>query len=194
MIEEQKQGKTAVVTNSYSIMTATMAVLVLISASSFLSLPHVDNIQVAYGQGFQNIVQGQLTKPATNATGSDNATSTPSFPSLAAGGEQVGSFAIIHSDNNIVATVTMNVPVSTQGNVYEAWLVDDTTGHHHSLGMLTPDSFGPRTQDTLSLTQDMVNPYLYDKIVVTEESEINLAPTPSTIIVGGSDIPDPFGG
>jgi hypothetical protein len=194
MIEEQKQGKTAVVTNSYSIMTATMAVLVLISASSFLSLPHVDNIQVAYGQGFQNIVQGQLTKPATNVTGSDNATSTPSFPSLAASGEQVGSFAIIHSDNNIVATVTMNVPVSTQGNVYEAWLVDDTTGHHHSLGMLTPDSFGPRTQDTLSLTQDMVNPYLYDKIVVTEESEINLAPTPSTIIVGGSDIPDPFGG
>lgn len=194
MIEELKQGKTAVVTNSYSIMAATMAVLVLISASSFLSLPHVDNIQVAYGQGFQNIVQGQLTKPATNATGSDNATSTPSFPSLAAGGEQVGSFAIIHSDNNIVATVTMNVPISTQGNVYEAWLVDDTTGHHHSLGMLTPDSFGPRTQDTLSLTQDMVNPYLYDKIVVTEESEINLAPTPSTIIVGGSDIPDPFGG
>ena len=171
-----------------------MAVLVLISASSFLSLPHVDNIQVAYGQGFQNIAQGQLTKPATNATGSDNATSAPSFPSLAAGGEQVGSFAIIHSDNNIVATVTMDVPVSTQGNVYEAWLVDDTTGHYHSLGMLTPDSFGPRTQDTLSLTQDMVNPYLYDKIVVTEESEINLAPTPSTIIVGGSDIPDPFGG
>jgi hypothetical protein len=40
----------------------------------------------------------------------------------------------------------------------------------------------------------MVNPYLYDKIVVTEESEINLAPTPSTIIVGGSDMPDPFGG
>jgi Anti-sigma-K factor rskA len=194
MIEEQKQGKTAVVTNSYSIMAATMAVLVLISASPFLPLPHVDIIQVAYGQGFQNIVQGQLTKPATNATGSDNATSTPSFPTLAAGGEQVGSFAIIHSDNNIVATVTMNVPVSTQGNVYEAWLVDDTTGHHHSLGMLTPDSFGPRTQDTLSLTQDMVNPYLYDKIVVTEESEINLAPTPSTIIVGGSDIPDPFGG
>ena len=183
-----------IVTKSYSIVAATMVVLVLISASSFLPLPHVDNIQVAYGQGFQNIVQGQLTKPATNATGSDNATSTPSFPSLAAGGEQVGSFAIIHSDNNIVATVTMDVPVSTQGNVYEAWLVDDTTGHHHSLGMLTPDSFGPRTQDTLSLTQDMVNPYLYDKIVVTEESEINLAPTPSTIIAGGSDIPDPFGG
>ena len=175
-------------------MATTIVVLVLISAAPFLSLPHVDNVQVAYGQGFQNIVQGQITKPVTNATGSDNATSTPSFPSLPAGGEQVGTLAIIHSDNNIVATVTMNVPVSTQGNVYEAWLVDDTTGHHHSLGMLTPDSFGPRTQDTLSLTQDMVNPYLYDKIVVTEESEINVAPTPSTIVAGGSDIPDPFGG
>jgi hypothetical protein len=58
--------------------------------------------------------------------------------------------------------------------------------------MLTPDSFGPRVQDRVSITKDMVNPYLYDKIVVTEESEINLAPTPSTIVAGGSDIPDPF--
>jgi hypothetical protein len=194
MIKEQKQRKSAVVRNSYSIMAATMVALVLISASSFLPLPRADNIKVAYGQGFQNIVQGQLTKPATNATTSDNATSTPSFPSLANGGKQVGSFAIVHTDNHIVATVTMDTPVTTQGNVYEAWLVDDTTGHYHSLGMLTPDSFGPRAQDRVSITEDMVNPYLYDKIVVTEESEVNLAPTPSTIIVGGSDIPDPFGG
>jgi hypothetical protein len=183
-----------IVTKSYSIVAATMVVLVLISASSFLPLPHVDNIKVAYGQGFQNIVQDQLTKPTTNVTTSDNASSTPSFPGLADGGEQVGGYAIVHSDNHIVATVTMDVPVTTQGNVYEAWLVDDTTGHYHSLGMLTPDSFGPRAQDRVAITEDMVNPYLYDKIVVTEESEINLAPTPSTIIVGGSDIPDPFGG
>lgn len=183
-----------IVTNSYSIMAATMVVMVLISASPFLHLPHADNIQVAYGQGFQNIVQGQLTKPATNTTSSDNATSTPSFLALADGGEQVGSYAIVHSDNHIVATITMDVPVTAQGNVYEAWLVDDATGHYHSLGMLTPDSFGPRVQDRVSITEDMVNPYLYDKIVVTEESEINLAPTPSTIVVGGSDIPDPFGG
>jgi hypothetical protein len=39
----------------------------------------------------------------------------------------------------------------------------------------------------------MVNPYLYDKIVITEESQNNLAPSPSTIIAGGSDIPEPFG-
>jgi hypothetical protein len=157
-------------------------------------IPQEQTYEICLKQGFQNIVQGQLTKPATNVTTSDNATSTPSFPSLADGGEQVGGYAIVHSDNHIIATVTMDVPVTTQGNVYEAWLVDDTTGHYHSLGMLTPDSFGPRAQDRVSITEDMVNPYLYDKIVVTEESEINLAPTPSTIIVGGSDIPDPFGG
>ena len=51
-----------IVTKSYSIVAATMVVLVLISASSFLPLPHVDNIKVAYGQGFQNIVPGSTYK------------------------------------------------------------------------------------------------------------------------------------
>jgi hypothetical protein len=38
--------------------------LVLVTTTtSFLSLLYVGNIQVAYGQGFQNIVQGVLTKP-----------------------------------------------------------------------------------------------------------------------------------
>ena len=58
-----------------------------------------------------------------------------------------------NSDNHIVATITMDIPVTTQGNVYEGWLVDDTTGHYHSLGMLTPDSFGPRVQDRVSITK-----------------------------------------
>ena len=96
-----------------------MVVMVLKSASPFLPLPHADNIQVAYGQGFQNIVQGELTKPAINATSSDNATSTLSFPALADGGEEVGNYAIVNSDNHIVTTVTMDVPVTAQGNVYE---------------------------------------------------------------------------
>lgn len=172
------------------IMAATILVLVTTTTTSFLSLPYIGNIQVAYGQGFQNIVQGVLTKPGANVT-----LTAPSFPSVHGdvGGEQVGTYAIIHSGNNIVATVTMDVPPSTRGNVYEAWLFDDASGYYHSLGMLSPTAFGPIPQGRLSITTDMVNPYLYDKIVVTEESQNNLAPSPSTIIAGGTDIPDPFG-
>jgi hypothetical protein len=83
----------------------------------------------------------------------------------------------------------MDVPPSTRENIYEAWLFDDATGYYHSLGMLSPSTFGPTPQGRLSITTNMVNPYLYDKIVITEESQNNLAPSPSTIIAGGSDIP-----
>jgi len=87
----------------------------------------------------------------------------------------------------------MDVPPSTRENIYEAWLFDDATGYYHSLGMLSPSTFGPTPQGRLSITTNMVNPYLYDKMVITEESQNNLAPSPSTIIAGGSDIPEPFG-
>jgi hypothetical protein len=87
----------------------------------------------------------------------------------------------------------MDVPPSTRENIYEAWLFDDATGYYHSLGMLSPSTFGPTPQGRLSITTNMVNPYLYDKIVITEESQNNLAPSPSTIIAGGSDIPELFG-
>lgn len=192
----EKRSYSVVAKRTIPIMAATILVLVTTTTTSFLSLPYVGNIQIAYGQGFQNIVQGVLTKPGANVT-----LSAPSFPSVHGdvGGEQVGTYAIIHSGNNIVATVTMDVPPPTRGNVYEAWLFDDATGYYHSLGMLSTTTFGPTpttivpAQDRLSITTDMVNPYLYDKIVVTEESQNNLAPSPSTIIAGGSDIPDPFG-
>lgn len=184
----EKRSYSVLAKRTIPIMTAT--ILVLVTTTSFLSLPYVGDIQVAYGQGFQNIVQGALSKPDANTT-----LSAPSFPSVHGdvGGEQVGTYALIHAGNKIVATVTMDVPTSTRGNVYEAWLFDEATGYYHSLGMLNPTAFGPTPQGRLSITTDMVNPYLYDKIVVTEESQNNLAPSPSTILAGGSDLIDPFG-
>ena len=167
-----------------SILVILTSVTATWSLLSFVSTPiEVEN---AYGQGFQNLIQGSITATTSesgNATGTDNATSTLSFSE----NEQVGSYAIVHSKNNIVVGVGIDIPVSDQGNVYEAWLVDDRTGYHHSLGMLDPND------NKLSITQDMVNPYLYDMIVVTEEPADNLEPNPSGNIVGGADLPDPFG-
>jgi Anti-sigma-K factor rskA len=161
-------------------VTATLVLLFSLSTD-------VVKVENVYGQGFQNLIQGSITRTTTesaNATGTDNATTTLSFSES----DKVGSYAIVHSKNNIVVGVAVDVPVSNQGNVYEAWLVDERSGYYHSLGLLDPNN-----NNKLSLSTDMVNPYAYDKIVVTEEPADNLEPKPSETIVGGSDLPEPFG-
>jgi hypothetical protein len=86
----EKRSYPVVSKRTIPIMAATILVLVT-TTTSFLSLLYVDNIQVAYGQGFQNIVQGVLTKPGANVT-----LTAPSFPSAHGdvGGEQVGTYAL----------------------------------------------------------------------------------------------------
>ncbi|MEW6587964.1 MAG: hypothetical protein AB1299_02215 [Thermoproteota archaeon] len=62
----------------------------------------------------------------------------------------------------------------------EGWLVDEDTNYKLSLGKL--DERG-----NLSFTQKMVNPSIYDFLVMTEEPINDIDPNPSTPI-GGAKI------
>jgi hypothetical protein len=156
--------------NILAISLVTAAIAIVLSIATFSEVTPVSVIQDVNAQGAQNLIQGLITR----ATGNDTF-----------GGEEIGSYAIIHDNNKIQVSIGVDVQPSSTDNVLEAWLVDVRTGYYHSLGMLDSDG-------KLSLIQSMVNPYVYDQIVITEEPADNLNPNP-TETIGGADIPSPFG-
>jgi len=71
-----------------------------------------------------------------------------------------------------------------EGKVLEGWLVDVQSGYKLSLGELEGN--------TLVFTQKMVNPWIYDLLVITEEPENDTDPSPN-MPIGGTQLAEPLG-
>ncbi len=69
--------------------------------------------------------------------------------------------------------------------ILEGWLVDMDTGYKLSLGKANHDG-------KLLFSQPMVNPWIYDAIVITEEPIGDTNPAPN-VPVGGISLQTPFG-
>lgn len=99
------------------------------------------------------------------------------------GGETIGTFKI--KTDGHATRISADVEIEpAEGMVLEGWLVDAGTGYKLSLGQLRGDS--------LNLRQNMVNPFTYNMVVITEEPVGDTDPNPAAP-VGGSLLPSPFG-
>lgn len=100
------------------------------------------------------------------------------------GGNAMGKYSkkTVGDKVSITATVSSNASKghALERHVLEGWLVDEDTNYKLSLGKL--DERG-----NLSFTQKMVNPSIYDFLVITEEPINDTDPNPSTPI-GGAKI------
>ncbi len=100
------------------------------------------------------------------------------------GGKTVGTFSILVDGSDHV-NVTTDIKNVSSGMVLEGWLVDMDTGYKLSLGK-------SHDNGKLSFSQQMVNPWIYDAIVMTEEPIGDSNPAPN-VPVGGVLLETPFG-
>ena len=100
------------------------------------------------------------------------------------GGKFVGTFSI-SVDNGDHITVTTYIKNTSSGMVQEGWLVDMDSGYKLSLGKSNDNG-------KLSFSQQMINPWIYDAIVITEEPIGDFNPAPN-VPVGGVLLETPFG-
>ena len=100
------------------------------------------------------------------------------------GGDVVGNYLLRAKSNiiRIIAKVTVN---PSEGKVLEGWLVDTQSGYKLSTGQLSE-------RNSLVFTQRIVNPWLYDLIVITEEPMDDTDPSPH-MPIGGAKLSQPFG-
>jgi len=100
------------------------------------------------------------------------------------GGNIVGSYQVL-ADNTTIKIVVDYNNSPHPGNVLEGWLVDKDTGYKLSIGQFNEDN-------RLYFYQNMVNPWIYDILGVTEEpvNDINPINTPA---IGGVHLVEPFG-
>jgi len=116
------------------------------------------------------IIRGELTAPAGD---------TPF------GGDVVGDYLIriVHGQNVKISTTFDSSPA--EGMVHEGWLVDVDSGYKLSLGQ-------SNAKNHLSFSQTIVNPWIYDVLVITEEPIRDTNPLPNNP-VGGVLLDKPFG-
>lgn len=129
-------------------------------------------------------MKGDLTAPKDNAP---------------FGGEHVGNY-IVKTKQNVVRIIAkvdskammmdkmddkMMDDKMMKSKVLEGWLVDMQSGYKLSIGQ-----FGEK--NSLVFTQRMVNPWIYDLIVITEEPMDDTDPSPN-MPVGGAQLAEPFG-
>ena len=100
------------------------------------------------------------------------------------GGDEVGTIEIEHDKNNVSIMVELNQSPS-EGMVFEGWLVDPDTGYKLSTGLLDENN-------AQTFEQVIVNPYIYNVYVVTEEPSEDVDPN-ANVPVGGFALPSPFG-
>ena len=112
------------------------------------------------------------------------------------GGDDIGNYLVRVKDDKvrIIAKVDKTLMEKMmmekkekmmEEKVLEGWLVDMQSGYKLSTGQLSE-------RNTLIFTQKMVNPWIYDLIVITEEPMHDTDPNPH-MPVGGAQIPEPFG-
>jgi len=100
------------------------------------------------------------------------------------GGKPVGTYSI-HVENGDHVVVTSTIQNISSNMVLEGWLVDMDSGYKLSLGKANH-------QGKLMFSQSMVNPWIYDAIVITEEPIGDTNPAPN-VPVGGVSLKTPFG-
>jgi hypothetical protein len=108
---------------------------------------------------------GDLTAPEGNAT---------------FGGENTGTYTLGPDKYGLRIQVGMD-DSPTNGTVYVAWLVDNSTGDDIGIGQLVDDE--------LAATQQITNSSLYNLIEVTEESPDNVGTSRNeSAVVAGAEI------
>jgi hypothetical protein len=100
------------------------------------------------------------------------------------GGVIVGDYFIRVNDNHINILTEFDSNPS-ENMVYEGWLVDTATGYKLSTGQFD-------ATNGLFFSQTIVNPWIYDVLVITEEPIEDTDPAPNTP-VGGVLLEQPFG-
>jgi len=116
-----------------------------------------------------NSMKGHLTAPADDAP---------------FGGEIVGNYSI-NVENNDTVEISTVIKNSSSGMILEGWLVDMDSGYKLSLGKAN-------SHGKLMFSQPMVNPWIYDVLVITEEPIGDTNPAPN-VPVGGVLLKEPFG-
>jgi len=101
------------------------------------------------------------------------------------GGDVVGDYFIRVNGNDIRINTEFDATPS-EGIVYEGWLVDVDTGYKLSLGQFNEQS------NELFFSQEIVNPWIYNVLVISEEPMGDTDPSPDTP-VGGVPLKAPFG-
>ena len=108
---------------------------------------------------------GDLTAPEGNAT---------------FGGDNAGTYSLGPDKYGLRIQVDMD-DSPTNGTVYVAWLVDNSTGDDIGIGQLIDDE--------LAATQQITNSSLYNLIEVTEESPDNVGTSRNqSAVVAGAEI------
>jgi len=114
-------------------------------------------------------IRGDLTEPAGEAP---------------FGGDATGKY-LIRVNGQYVSILTFFESSPSEGMVHEGWLVDMATGYKLSLGQSD-------TRNHLFFSQTIVNPWIYDVLVITEEPIGDTDPSPNKP-VGGILLEEPFG-
>lgn len=93
------------------------------------------------------------------------------------GGDNAGTYSIGQDRYGLRIQVNMN-DSPTNGTLYVAWLVDNSTGNDIGIGQLVDDE--------LAVTQQITNSSLYNLIEVTEESpdKVNTSRNQSAVVAG----------
>ncbi len=99
------------------------------------------------------------------------------------GGEDVGSYLILVKDHKTFVAAKFDGKVN-EGMVLEGWLVDMDTGYKLSTGQLVDNK--------QIFKQIIVNPFIYDLYVITEEPMNDTDPN-ANVPVGGAMLQEPFG-
>ncbi|MFQ5941473.1 MAG: hypothetical protein ACE5KA_07250 [Nitrososphaerales archaeon] len=111
------------------------------------------------------------------------------------GGDAIGTYKVRVKHDNKVTIIAkpskammeemMMKDKLMQGNVLEGWLVDVDSGYKLSTGQLSE-------RNILVFNQRMVNPSIYDLLVITEEPMNDTDPSPN-MPIGGAQLAEPFG-
>ncbi|MGB0855924.1 MAG: DM13 domain-containing protein [Nitrosopumilus sp.] len=119
-------------------------------------------------------LKGELTSPAGNDPNDDPF-----------GGEEiVGDYYVRIRDGEQVR-VFANLNPAPEGTVLEGWLVDFESGYTLSTGKAND-------KDVMIFTQRMVNPSIYDALVITAEPIRDDDPAPAALHIGGTPIGELF--
>lgn len=100
------------------------------------------------------------------------------------GTEKIGTLSIDAQNKTLDISVNMT-QAPKQDKVFEAWLVD-ADGSNYKL------SLGAMDENSLKVSDNMVNPYTYTEFIITEEPVDDIDPNAAGTY-GGSELQAPFG-
>ena len=144
--------------------------IITLSIAAILAVSLMANTNFVNQEAFaQEKIEGKLTAPSGDKP---------------FGGDDVGTIEIEYDKNNVSIMSELNKSPS-EGMVFEGWLVDPDTGYKLSTGLLDENN-------AQTFEQVIVNPYIYNVYVVTEEPVEDVDPN-ANIPAGGFALPSPFG-